>query len=146
MAGQAEDGRQRRQDGCSTHRQTKKPAKPTMPKGAKRGVEVLHSIPGRIHRQLVTHDTPNGLGNTTEPGSERQTPARTHVQATHKNQNNNICTPVATCEAHAAINKSEYRNAVHHFALRKSVLRGNNEGNSEVRAYAAILKSPLHRF
>ncbi|GBP87705.1 hypothetical protein EVAR_61930_1 [Eumeta japonica] len=41
------------------------------------------------------------------------------------------CTPTATCEAHAAINKSEHRNAVHHFAHtpKESVLLGDCEEN-----------------
>ncbi|GBP14411.1 hypothetical protein EVAR_92397_1 [Eumeta japonica] len=39
-------------------------------------------------------------------------------------------TPAATCEARAAINKSEHRNAVLHFARtpQESVLRGDCEG------------------
>ncbi|GBP21908.1 hypothetical protein EVAR_7121_1 [Eumeta japonica] len=41
------------------------------------------------------------------------------------------CTPTTTCEAHAAINKSEHRHAVHHFAHtpQESVLRGDCEEN-----------------
>ncbi|GBP53176.1 hypothetical protein EVAR_28519_1 [Eumeta japonica] len=43
------------------------------------------------------------------------------------------------------INKSEHRNAVHQFAHtpQESVLRGDCEGKTEVRAYVAMLKSPL---
>ncbi|GBO99585.1 hypothetical protein EVAR_730_1 [Eumeta japonica] len=57
------------------------------------------------------------------------------------------CTPTTTCEARAAINKSnEHRNAIHHFAHtpQESVLRGECEGKSEVWAYATVLKSSLH--
>ncbi|GBP34606.1 Histone-lysine N-methyltransferase SETMAR [Eumeta japonica] len=41
------------------------------------------------------------------------------------------CTPAATCEARAVINKSEHRNAVHHFdhTPQESVLRDNYIGN-----------------
>ncbi|GBP66130.1 hypothetical protein EVAR_51299_1 [Eumeta japonica] len=43
------------------------------------------------------------------------------------------CTPTATCEARAVINKSEQRNAVHYFAHtpQKSVLRGDCEENTK---------------
>ncbi|GBP94453.1 hypothetical protein EVAR_67794_1 [Eumeta japonica] len=52
----------------------------------------------------------------------------------------------ATCEARAAINKSEHRNAVYYFTHtpEEFVFRGDCEKISEVRAYAAVLKSPLH--
>ncbi|GBP18126.1 hypothetical protein EVAR_12907_1 [Eumeta japonica] len=46
-----------------------------------------------------------------------------------------ICTPIATCEARAAIYKSEHRNAVHHFAHtpQECVLRSDHEENSKKR-------------
>ncbi|GBP00592.1 hypothetical protein EVAR_76883_1 [Eumeta japonica] len=42
---------------------------------------------------------------------------------------NNVCTPTATCEARAAISKSEHRNAVHHFVHtpQEFVVRGDCE-------------------
>ncbi|GBP15916.1 hypothetical protein EVAR_12504_1 [Eumeta japonica] len=41
------------------------------------------------------------------------------------------CTPAVTCEARAALNKSEHRNAVHNFAYtpQESILRGDCEEN-----------------
>ncbi|GBP52403.1 hypothetical protein EVAR_4686_1 [Eumeta japonica] len=51
------------------------------------------------------------------------------------------CTPTATFEPRAAINKSEHRNAVRHFAHtpQESVLRGDCQGKSEMRAHASFL-------
>ncbi|GBP65503.1 hypothetical protein EVAR_38842_1 [Eumeta japonica] len=45
------------------------------------------------------------------------------------------CTPVATCEAPAAINKPVHRNSVHHCAhtLQESVVRGDREENPKCR-------------
>ncbi|GBP81806.1 hypothetical protein EVAR_64507_1 [Eumeta japonica] len=70
-----EDGRQRWQKDRSTHRQTPEHAKSTTPKGTRRRVEVLRSIPGRTYRPLAMHDSPSRLYHTTESGGESQTPA-----------------------------------------------------------------------
>ncbi|GBP52496.1 hypothetical protein EVAR_32052_1 [Eumeta japonica] len=60
------------------------------------------------------------------PGMRQHKPSVPHLHRQEKG-----CTPTATCEARAAINKSEHGNAVHHLAHtpQEFVLRGDSEGN-----------------